>query len=78
MKSSKLKKKRTKVLTQEVSDIELIVDNTNPDKPMIDRKATQAKLDIEKKVRYFRSLNRDDQQIASLLGIDYHTIKAIK
>jgi|DEB0MinimDraft_12_1074336.scaffolds.fasta_scaffold43771_2 hypothetical protein len=77
MKKTKQKKQQEKV-QQEASKIEVVIDKTDPKKPMIDRKATQAKLDIEKKVRAFRAGGRSDQQIANLLGINHDTIKKIK
>lgn len=75
MKSIKQKKKQKEI---PVSSGKALNANKEEKYPMINRKEVQAKIDMEKKVRWFRSLNYDNNRIAALMEIPVAKIKEIK
>lgn len=75
MKSTKQKKKQKEILE---SSGKALKPNKEEKYPIINRKEVQAKIDMEKKVRWFRSLNYDNNRIAALMEIAVAKIKEIK
>ena len=56
-----------------------VVDKTDPEKPMIDRKATQAKIDQDKKIKALLDTGAYNvNQIAAMLMIPAAKVKQIK
>jgi len=77
----KSKKSKRKTYSRQDLDtrVKMVLDTSNPDKPMIDRKATQANIDMEKKVKHLLSMNAYNiNQIAAMLGIHAEKVKRIK
>ena len=73
------KKRKKKYTRKDLSNrIDIVLDTTDPKKPMIDRKATQAKIDIDKKVRaLLEKYAYNDNQIAGMLMIPLERVKQI-
>lgn len=78
MKSKKKKTNKSNKLEQDL-DIKLVVDNSDPGKPMIDRKATQAEIDIDKHIRrLLRTGYYNYNQIASMIkGANLERVKQV-
>ncbi len=77
-------KKRTKrAYTKPVEDKSIknyqVVDNSDPERPMISRKATQDKIDIDKKIRaMLKSGHYNHNQIAGMLrGVTLEKVKDV-
>lgn len=74
------KNRKNKYSKQDLDIKKVIVEETKDDKyPIIDRKATQAEIDLVKKVKNLLSKNAyNDNQIAAMLGIHAEKVKQIK
>jgi hypothetical protein len=80
MKSKKSKKRSYSKQDLDIKKV-LVIDASDVDKkyPMIDRKATQAKIDLEKKIKKLLAMDAYNiNQIAAMLGVPAEKVKRIK
>lgn len=77
----KLKKKEKKVYSRQDLDtrVKMVLDTSDPKKPMIDRKATQAEIDKDKKIKALLEKNAYNlNQIAGMLMLPLERVKKVK
>jgi len=74
------KKKTSKYSRQDLdSRIEMVLDTSDPKKPMIDRKATQAEIDKDKKIKALLNVGAYNlNQIAGMLMLPLERVKKVK
>ncbi len=80
MKSKKSKKRSYSKQDLDIKKV-LVIDASDVDKkyPMIDRKATQAKIDLEKKIKKLLAMDAYNiNQIAAMLGVPAEKVKKVK
>jgi hypothetical protein len=80
MKSKKSKKRSYSKQDLDIKKV-LVIDASDVDKkyPMIDRKATQAKIDLEKKIKKLLAMDAYNiNQIAAMLGVAAEKVKKVK
>lgn len=80
MKSKKSKKRSYNKQDLDIKKV-LVIDASDVDKkyPMIDRKATQAKIDLEKKIKKLLAMDAYNiNQIAAMLGVAAEKVKKVK
>jgi len=77
----KSKKKEKKVYSRQDLDtrVKMVLDTSDPKKPMIDRRATQAEIDKDKKIKALLEKNAYNlNQIAGMLMLPLERVKKVK
>ena len=74
------KKKTNKYSRQDLDTrVKMVLDTSDPKKPMIDRKATQAEIDKDKKIKALLEKNAYNlNQIAGMLMLPLERVKKVK